>query len=365
MIEHESTKTQAEINTYDSFTRDESSVGLASMNAFRAELDAREEDKISAANIILDPIRARLAAGTVSTARLQIVTGLESHKLKHILDGKVFGIWDYRDTKQALEDLAAWAAEDAHPAEDDNGYAVTPTFQLIQTLLDDAHRNCRLIAITGSWGIGKTQAAKYYAATHPRTHSRPGAIRVQFDSTDYKPVAVLEKIRDAMSANPGSHRRGNAINAIGNALRPGDFFIFEECQRLKEALEVICSLHDEFGVGIAMTGNPVFSSGVWGKRPDFGALANRAARFDFPATTPEDVEAWLAWYGFPEGMDSTGRKMLTKAAVNIAARPGQNGGLRTLAQLFDLAKNLHWDAPMSGDYLLLLASQYKPAPSFK
>ncbi|NJO55569.1 MAG: AAA family ATPase, partial [Rhodospirillales bacterium] len=182
------------------------------------------------------------------------------------------------ESKQALNDLAQWLKEDDHPAEDDSGYAVTPTFQQLQTLFAHAHDARSLLAITGSWGIGKTQAAQYYAAKNPRTHTRPGAVRIQFDRTDCKPVAALEKIRDALNANPGSHRRGNVMKAIGKALRLGDFLILEECQRLGEALDVICSLHDDFDVGIAMIGNPELTTAVWGKRTAFGALASRANR---------------------------------------------------------------------------------------
>jgi len=218
-----------------------------------------------------------------------------------------------------------------------------------------------LLAITGTWGIGKTQAAQYYAASHPRTHNRPGAVRIQFDSTDCKPVAALEKIRDAMGANPGSHRRGNVMNAIGSALRQGDFLILEECQRLGEALDVICSLHDDFGVGIAMIGNPDLSAAVFGKRNTFGALASRACRFDFPATVPEDVEAWLAWHGMPEGLNGTQRNALVKAVTAQAIRPGRNGGLRAAADIMRIGESLFPGKIMTGELFSMLASQLKPS----
>jgi DNA transposition AAA+ family ATPase len=256
--------------------------------------------------------------------------------------------------------LHGWLQEADHPPEDDAAYAVTPTFQTLQTLLATAHQDRLLLAITGTWGIGKTQAAQYYAASHPRTYNRPGAVRIQFDSTDCKPVAALEKIRDVIGANPGSHRRYKVMPIIGAALRPGDFLILEECQRLGEALDVICSLHDDFGIGIAMIGNPDLSAAVWGKKSTFGALANRAHRFDFPATTPDDVDAWLAWHGLPEGLNSTQRTHLAKSAAAIATRPGRNGGLRALADVIRMAQTLYSNQLLTGDLLTQLAGLMKP-----
>lgn len=312
---------------------------------------------------VLERMRAHLAAGTVTLSRLQIVTGLDSQQLQSLLDlGSVrSGLSSYSETKDAIRDMASWLKEADRAPEDNAAYAVTPTFQHLQNLFAAAHEHRMLIAVTGSWGIGKTQAAQYYAATHPRTYARPGAVRIQFDGTDCKPVAALEKIRDALSANPGSHRRGNVMNAIGTALRPGDFLILEECQRLGEALDIICSLHDEFSVGIAMVGNPDLSVAVWGKKETFGALASRANRFDFPCTTPDDVDAWLAWHGIPKQLNGQDRERLAKAAVAIAARPGRSGGLRALGDVFSLLERLYPGQPITGELLTSMASMLKPA----
>lgn len=310
---------------------------------------------------ILSKLRARLAAGTISLPRLQVITGIDAPELKRFVeDGTMPGVSRFPEHSEAIERIASWLEADESAAEDDAVYAITPTFQALQNLLAAAHEGRELIAITGSWGIGKTQAAKYYAASHPRTYNRPGAVRIQFDRTDCKPVAALEKIRDGMGANPGSHRRGNTMNAIGAALRPGDFLILEECQRLGEALDVICSLHDDFGVGIAMIGNPDLSAAVWGKKSTFGALASRANRFDFPTTTPGDVDAWLAWHGLPDGLNVQERAKLARCAAAIATRPGQNGGLRALADVIRMAENLFGGQPLTGELFSQLAATMKP-----
>lgn len=320
------------------------------------------KEKAAQQDEILSKVRARLAAGTISFSRLQVISGIDSSDLKDILDEGIVSGWDSgRKIQEATANLASWLKSDEHATEDDAAYAVTPTFQMLQTLLASAHENRELIAITGSWGIGKTQAAKYYAATHPRSHSRPGAVRIQFDRTDCRAVAALEKIRDGMGANPPSHRKGKTMDAIGAALRPGDFLILEECQRLGEALDVICSLHDDFGIGIAMIGNPDLSAAVWGKQTTFGALASRANRFDFPATTSEDVDAWLAWHGLPDGLNGHERAKLARCAAAIATRPGQNGGLRALADVIRMAETFYGKLPLTGDLLSQLAAQLKPS----
>lgn len=312
---------------------------------------------------VLSKVRARLAAGTISLTRLRVITGLDAPDLKDILDDGIISLgWNSsQKTQGAVENLSSWLNDDEHATEDDAAYAMTPTFQILQTLLATAHENRELIAITGSWGIGKSQAAKYYAATHPRTFNRPGAVRIQFDRTDCRAVAALEKIRDGLGINPPSHRKSKPMNAIGAALRPGDFLILEECQRLGEALDVICSLHDDFGIGIAMIGNPDLSAAVWGKNTTFGALASRANRFDFSGTTPEDVDAWLAWHGLPEGLNGQERAKLARCAAAIATRPGQNGGLRALADVVRMAETLYGNQPLTGALLNQLAATLKPS----
>jgi hypothetical protein len=310
-----------------------------------------------------DSVLSRLAAGTVSIQRLQMVTGLDEQECRSLLEGDFGDGWRYNsiaDKRQAILDLAVWINELEGAPEDHARYARTPTFQFLQTLFTKAREANLLLAITGGWGIGKTEAAKYYCATHPRTHNRPGAVRVQFDATDNKPVAVLEKIRLALNANRGSHRRGNAMNSIRYSLRPGDQLFLDECQRLGDALDVICSLHDECQISIVMMGNPDLSSSVWGTRDTFGALASRANRFDFPATTPEDVDAWLDWHGLPEGLSSLERSRLAKAAVAIAARPGRYGGLRTLADVIRIKKDFYTNQPLTGGMLTQLADRLKP-----
>lgn len=331
-------------------------------------IDQAQEIKLPAIDrdSILDRIEARLAAG-LTRQRLALVCDLDEAVLNRVLSGQPAKGYEHPgregvSTVAVITALSEYLAEDDHPAEDDAGYAVTPTFQHLQTLFAHAHRGRTLLAVTGSWGIGKTQAAKYYAATHARSHKEPGAVRIQFDRTDNKPAAALSKIRDALNATGGAYRNGALMGSIGDALKPGDFLILDECQRLGDALDIVCSLHDDYGIGIAMIGNPELSTKIWGKRASFGALASRANRFDFAAVTAEDVDAFLAWSGIPTGLAGPQRAAFVKTCTTIATRPTQNGGLRALVDVFSAAKGMYPGQLLTGEFLSQLTNSLKPEP---
>jgi DNA transposition AAA+ family ATPase len=318
---------------------------------------------------ILKRVEAHLAAG-LPRQRIALICDIDGDRLNRVLSGQPAEAWESGyagvyagpESKRVFAALDAWLSENATPIGDDAGYAVTPTFQHLQNLLSHAHQGRTLLAITGTWGVGKTQAGMFYAATHARSYREPGAVRIQFNPTDNKPAAALARIRDALATTGGAYRNGALMNSIGDALKPGDFLILDECQRLGDALDIVCSLHDDYGIGIAMIGNPDLSGKLWGKRPAFGALASRTNRFDIPHATANDVDAWLAWHGLPTGLTGTQRAGLIKACIEIATRPTQNGGLRALAHVFDTAERMYADQVLTGEFLAQLANTLKPGP---
>ena len=360
MIEHKSYETQGFGDRYQPPTLEEMQAERASKKAYETEQIAKQEAAQAARDAILDPIRARLAAGTVTPARLQIVTGLKDHQIKTLLEGGSVAQYGWGETDQALADLGAWLQDADSPPEDDAAYAVTPTFTTLQNLFAAAHQNCDLIAITGAWGIGKTQAAQYYAATHARTYSRPGAVRIQFSEADAKPAAVLAKIANHLNIPSHAYRNGNLFDGVVAALTPRDLLLLEECQLLGDALNIVASLHDAVDCGIVTLGNPDMGGMVWGKSTKFSRLASRANRFDFPCTTPADVEAYLAWHGLPDGLDSAERQQLSLTCIKIACVPEQRGGLRALADVTRIAQNYYPDQRLTGPLFMQLAAQLKP-----
>lgn len=306
---------------------------------------------------LLTRLDSRVAAGT-SLLRLHLETGIRQDQLAALIQREPSSRFGWEPS--LFETLAQWL--DATPAAHElpTTRADTPSFKTISSLLGMAHQSRSLIAITGPVGFGKSFAATCYAAQNPRSHRKPGAVRIQFNKTDNKPSAALAAILAGLHGESvGSYRNGNLYQAVGTKLRPGDFLILDECQRLETAVDIVASLHDDFGVGIAMIGNPDFSNAIWGKDRTFDALGSRILRHDFTHSTGEDIETWLAWKGVLEGLSVKDRAALVKTAVTIGTRPGREGGLRTLSQIMDYAERAYGNQPMNGPLLSVLVKQLK------
>ncbi len=311
---------------------------------------------------ILDRVDARLATG-VSLLRLHLETGIRQDYLANLVQRRIVGGYyrsDCDDTKQTLQDLGQWLEATPAAHESSESRAETPSFKAMTSILSIAHHSRALVGLTGPVGFGKSFAGICYGADNPRSHKRPGALRIQFNKTDNKPSAALAAILAGLHGEAvGSYRNGNLYQAVGAKLRPGDFLILDECQRLEAAVDIVASLHDDFGIGIAMIGNPDFSKAIWGNDRTFDALGSRILRHEFTNTTGEDIEAWLAWKGILNGLAIKERAALVKAAVSIGTRPGREGGLRTLNQVIDYAARAYGSQPMSGGMLSLMVKQLK------
>jgi hypothetical protein len=293
-------------------------------------------------------------AGGVSGERLRVITGLRQDELDSLLARRLIGgrIGAPEKTGEAMQALADWLREDdSERTALSSGFAATPTFRAIQGIIERAIRGLKLVAIVGGVGIGKSEAGKAYAAKNPRTLRHPGAARIEFRQCDRKPAAALERILSALEGASGrAYRNGQLLDAIGNACRPGDCLILDECNNLQDAAEVARDIH-ALGIPVVMMGNHDFARAVFGSRSAFAALASRALRHEFPATTEDDVDAWLAWAGL-SGAD------LRRVAVALAARPGPEGGLRSLALLVDTCRDYFPDRSVDGAMLREMARQF-------
>lgn len=296
---------------------------------------------------ILTRIESHLASGL---SRARLANEAETHlvDLEEVLKRKTrFIMRSHRSNPlEILASLEKWLLEeDTRAAPKAAAHALTPTYQRIYTLLGCAHDKPQLIAITGDVGIGKSAAACAYAATHPKTDQSPGAVYVEFSEVEAKPTAALSRIYEALPGKGISgHRQENMLDAIVGLLKPSDLLILDECNYLSgrngrdgRALDVIRDLFGRSRAGIAMLGNPDLRARVWGKSQDFAALASRTLHYPMGHTSEDDVDVWLQWAGL------TG-KAIRAAAIKIAVRPGQNGGLRTLAKVIEQARDFYPDA---------------------
>lgn len=333
--------------------------------------DKTREDEIKSAMATVERLNTYVATGH-SLDRLCRICAVGEDGIQAIMTGDVVSkksahlgrdviflalkeplsrIRDYLDTLAALDDDAA--------------YAVTPTFQRVQALIAQAHQGDIIVAITGAWGIGKSQAARYYAATHPRRYNQPGAVHVPLNETENSPRQVLGKILHHLGVPAGKQSQRSMMQTVLGIFRPGDHLILDECQKIKEALEVLSALHDEAGIGITMIGNPAFSRAVWGEADDFPALASRAHRFDFPANTEQDVDAWLAWHGFPPGLDTKQRAAFEREAIRIGTSGKSWGGLRALSHAARMFQTAYAGKPLTAENLgsfIAMSKKGSPAP---
>ena len=320
---------------------------------------------IPAAMAIVACLNAYVATGQ-SLDRLAYTCGIEEFQLHKIAAGEIEQTHSgtshvHSGLRESIQRIADYL--DTLATFDDNaGYAVTPTFNRIHTLIAHAHQNNIILAITGAWGIGKTQAARYYAANHPRRHNQPGAVYVALNETENSARTLIGKILHHIGISGGKQSQRSMMQTLLGALRPGDHLILDECHKVKEALEILSAIHDEAGIGITTIGNPVYSSTVWGDSNAFAALASRAHRFDFPANTEQDVDAWLAWHGLPDNLDTRERTAYVRAAVKIGTNGQSSGGIRALAQCVHMNETLYKGNRLTSESLQGMVAQVKSTP---
>lgn len=203
-------------------------------------------------------------------------------------------------------------------------YVATPSAAAFTDVLRYAQIMPDISVICGGAGIGKTTAARRYAAENPHVHIvtvHPSASSVYpFLGLVSESLGIEEKVQTRY------------FGAIGRKLQDRQaLLIVDEAQHLgASSLEQLRSLHDIHGVGIALLGNEtVYARLEGGKRE--ASFAQLFSRVGFKATQKspraEDICALLkAW----EVTDSNELKYL-KA---IASKPG---ALRVLTKTLQLA----------------------------
>lgn len=303
---------------------------------------------------ILQQVETRLATGC-DRHRIEAIAGMPTDGFADLLKRSPFPIRAHEKarTEKAIAALSEWLAEQEQSnIEAPGGHADTPTYRAIYNSILDTRLNGEALAIIGGVGVGKSEPAKAFAAEFPRTLLRPGAVRVEFTDSDSNRTAALAKIAEALScAEGGAYRSWQLETEIGKAYRPGDLLILDECNELGSAVDIIKSLRNRFDFPIVAIGNPDFGRNVYGNKSTFGALASRMLRIDFPKTTEADVAAWFAWAGLSGAA-------LYDVAIAIACRPGETGGLRSLALLVAKCRQKFPGQPVSAAMLRDVAATY-------
>lgn len=315
---------------------------------------------------IVGRIESRLVAG-YPRQRLAVECGIPSNHLDRLIgldfrenpyarlgsrsDEDLYEDGDYyRSVNGYLSALAAWLEAD-EKAQAAVSFAVTPTYQALRGIFETTRASNDLTAIVGGVGIGKSLTAKSYVAEHPRTQQAPGFVYVQFTNGCASPGAALHAILYALIGEHPARRADGLIHDIGRLMRPGDGLILDECNYLVKGLDAIRDLWDAYQVPIITMGNPDFNKMVSGAKPTFTAFASRVLTYEFASTRPEDVDAWLEWAGL------SGTEM-RQVAINVACRPGEKGGLRSLASLVARFRSMRPGEPVTAANLRRVAETF-------
>lgn len=299
------------------------------------------KEKVTEAQVHMDRIRAEdivdrvssLVSSGVRVSRIcaECESGISKAQLEKLVSEQpsrpVFGgEWFMGEAARHLIALEKWLEEEAAAADStQDDYAVTETFNRVYGTLGVAHKARSLVAITATYGIGKTFAARRYARDFPRRPNEPGAVWFEFGPGTKGDSGVLDAILGALEPYSVSTGSVNAkLDRILTLLKPGDFLIADECGIPAEkgtGLRFMAFLHEQAGIPIAMIGNPSFHAAVWGKRHDYDALASRTRHTPLDGNSVGDVETWMDFRGL------SGRN-LKRAILAVVSQPGRDGGLR-------------------------------------
>lgn len=275
-------------------------------------------------------VRATMDAHTISLNQLARQVGdMSTATLSQWLNEKYKG-----DNTRIAERLEMWL----RGLEDRIGVrtmqAAAPAFQRTQTseriwsMMMVAQRAPTMVVAAGVPGVGKTMTAKAYAAENTNVWL------ATMDPTVVTPAQVLAEIGRSMRIDVGN---ANTLrDRLGERMEGAQgLLIIDEAQHANpKALDMIRSLHDRYGVGIAFLGNyGLFAAtSAPSKTHGFAQFYRRVmqrARFEGPATA--DVALMLDAWGIT---DPGQRKFLTQVAGKMW---GLSGISNTIAQATALA----------------------------
>ncbi len=215
------------------------------------------------------------------------------------------------------------------------GFVETATARNGLAMLAFAQAAPDVVVLAGGAGIGKTELAKRYRATHPNVW-----LATMQPCTSGIHTALAE-VAEVMSVEERSANR--LSRAIGRRVKDtGALLIVDEAQHLQTAaLDQIRSLHDAWGIGIALIGNESVYSRLEGegRKSSLAQLYSRVGmRLTQAKPKPEDIAALIAAWGI--GDPST-----VKTLTAIAGKPG---ALRGMTKVLRLAAMLGGHDPDGG-----------------
>jgi hypothetical protein len=273
-------------------------------------------------------VRAAMAAGKLSQADVARESGVAYGTLTSWLGGTYSG----RNERVAAEVQVWLAAREEKKralavAPEAPPYMQTPTAHAFVDALLYAQIMPQIVVIAGGAGIGKTTAALRYRATSPNVWI--ATVEPQLSGI----FGILTEIAGELGVDERVPARlGRAVGTRVKGV--GGLLVIDEAQHLKiPALEQLRSLHDKYGVGLALLGNEQVHALFGGDkpRPGFAQLFSRVgSRITQARPCAADIDILIDGWGVADAEE----KKLLRA---IARKPG---ALRGLSQTMKFASIL-------------------------
>jgi DNA transposition AAA+ family ATPase len=267
---------------------------------------------------IREAVRAALKADGLTQQQAARRIGFTPPVLSQWLSGTYKGDVPKMD-EQARRWLDSREAAAAIPAARQIGFVRTETAERLWAMFEQAQGVPSIVVCAGAPGIGKTTTARAYAA------SRPNVWMVTLDPMTVSPSQLLTEIAEVMGVPVGA--TNSLRNRIGARLEgSGGLIILDEANHVTntKSLDMIRSLFDRYGIGIALVGNYGLFAATTAPNKTHGMAqffrrVTKRAKFEQPSA--RDIAVILDAIGI-EGAEE--RKFLSL----IATKPWGLGGVQ-------------------------------------
>jgi len=206
------------------------------------------------------------------------------------------------------------------------GFVDTPTSRRIHGTLVYAQAAADLVVVYGEAGVGKSETARHYQEHHPNvwiatmTPACAGA------------GSAIEEIADELGVTGNFSRPHHVWREVVKRLRGTEgLLIVDEAQQLSlQGHEIVRSLHDATGIGIAIVGNPSVYTRMTGstRAASYAQIFGRIGkRCGIKGSTADDAAAIAKAWG-------VSGKPEIETVHQIARKPG---GIRVASKTLRMA----------------------------
>ena len=164
-------------------------------------------------------------------------------------------------------------------------FTVTSVVKTIWEIADRCHQDCKLGAVYGNPGFGKTEGIKGYMKKHSDSifiETNPG----------WKRRTVMRMLHMKLGMNGEGYVDDIELDCINRLMDTGRLVIIDEAENLdSKILNSLRRIHDHAHVGMLMVGTSALVHNLRGKHRAFGQLHSRAFRsVELKPVSLKDIE---------------------------------------------------------------------------